>query len=145
MIDDSHDFVFKTIIVGDSGVGKTKITLRYIDNKFQVDTQSTIGVEFASKQLEIRNQRVKLQIWDTAGTERYKAVTTVYFQGARGALVVFDITSRSSFENIESWLKDIKRTACRDVKLMLIGNKSDMNEERAVSIEEIKEKAKDLG
>ena len=141
----SDENTFKVVLIGDADVGKTKIALRYMEGKFTKETQSTIGVEFSVKQLTIRNTKIKLQIWDTAGTERYRSVTKTFMQKAKGALVVFDLTKRASFDSIDQWVEEVKKIACPSVKLLLIGNKSDLTELRKVSVEECKEKADRLG
>jgi Ras-related protein Rab-11A len=96
-----YDMIFKLVIIGDSGVGKSNLLSRYLRDEFNIDTKSTVGVEFGTQKLEIQNYRVKVQIWDTAGQERYKAITSAYYKGAKGALLVYDITRKETFENID--------------------------------------------
>jgi len=129
------DICMKLIIVGDSGVGKTNILNRFTKNIFNEDNKSTIGVEFGTKLLEIQNHTVKLQIWDTAGQERYKAITVAYYKGSKGALIVFDLTRKETFKNVLRWYTDIKQNGEKDTCIILVGNKSDL-EEREVSFEE---------
>jgi len=141
---EDFDFLFKIIIIGDSGVGKTNILSRYIKNSFSFDTRSTVGVEFGAKKLELNGIKVKGQIWDTAGQERYRSITNTYYKGAKGALVVYDISKRDSFDNVNKWVNELRMNGERDVIIVLVGNKSDLVNERVVSIEEGELKAKEL-
>lgn len=143
--EETYDFIFKTVIVGDSGVGKTGIVNRFLHNKFDSDTKSTVGVEFGTKKITIDGKNLKAQIWDTAGQERYRSITNAYYKGAKGALVVYDITSRSSFDNVDRWISEIKSSADIAIYLVLVGNKSDLNENREISIEEGKQKSANNG
>jgi len=131
------DLYLKLIIVGDSGVGKTNILTRFTKNVFNHENKTTIGVEFASKVIKIQDHILKLQIWDTAGQERFKSLTVAYYKGSRGAIIVFDVTKRESFENVINWLNDIKKNGDKETIIILVGNKNDM-EEREVSFEEAK-------
>jgi len=131
-----YDFLFKIVLIGDSGVGKTCLLARYRRDEFTYDTKHTIGVEFATKELEVNGKSVKAQIWDTAGQERYRAITKAYYRGAVGALLVYDITDRETFNNLKRWLSEVQGHADPNIKLMLVGNKSDMEESRAVSADE---------
>jgi Ras-related protein Rab-11A len=131
-----YDFLFKIVLIGDSGVGKTCLLARYRRDEFTYDTKHTIGVEFGTKELQVKGRSVKAQIWDTAGQERYRAITKAYYRGAVGALLVYDITDRETFENLKRWLSEVQGHADRDIKLMLVGNKSDMESARAVSQDE---------
>ena len=106
--EEEYDMIFKIVIVGDSGVGKTNILLRYLKNEFDTQTKATVGVEFGTKKTRIENSLIKAQIWDTAGQERYRSITSAYYKGAHGALVVYDITRKSSFDSVEKWLSDLK-------------------------------------
>merc|ERR1712228_750678 len=124
---------------GDSGVGKSCLLLRFADDKYSNSYVSTIGVDFKIKTFDLDNKVVKLQIWDTAGQERFKAITTSFYRGAHGIVVVYDVTSRSTFKNIKSWLYEIDRYAVANVCKVIIGNKCDMNQDRQVSFEEAKE------
>ena len=129
-----YDMIFKLVIIGDSGVGKSNLLSRYLRDEFNIDTKSTVGVEFGTQKLEIQNYRVKVQIWDTAGQERYKAITSAYYKGAKGALLVYDITRKETFENIDKWIFELKRNADEDITLVLIGNKCDLEDKREVSM-----------
>ncbi len=131
-----YDFLFKIVLIGDSGVGKTCLLARYRLDEFTFDTKHTIGVEFGCKELVVKGSNVKAQIWDTAGQERYRAITKAYYRGAVGALLVYDISDRSTFENLERWLGEVQGHADPNIKLMLVGNKSDMEYARVVSKEE---------
>jgi Ras-related protein Rab-11A len=127
-----YDMIFKIVIIGDSGVGKSNLLSRYLKNEFSLDTKSTVGVEFATQKLEIQNFKVKVQIWDTAGQERYKSITNAYYKGAKGALLVYDITKKETFENIDKWIFELKRNGDEDLTLVLIGNKCDLESQREV-------------
>ena len=140
-----EDLKLKLILLGDSGVGKTNLISRYISNSFDENTRATIGVEFFCKNFRINKKRtIKVEIWDTAGQERYKAITSVYYKGAKGAFIVYDITSRKTFENIDKWIGEIKERTTDDVKLIIIGNKTDLNNEREVKSEEALIKYQDM-
>ena len=109
---------------------------RFTKNEFSLESKSTIGVEFATKTIETSGKRIKAQIWDTAGQERYRAITSAYYRGAVGALLVYDITNHKSFENCERWLNELREHADAKIVIMLVGNKSDLKQMRAVSKEE---------
>ena len=129
-----EDFKLKVVLLGDSGVGKTNLISRYVTNKFDEDTKSTIGVEFFCKTYKVNNDKIiKVEIWDTAGQERYKSITSVYYKGSKGAFIVYDITSRKSFDNIDKWINEIKEKNANEVKLIIIGNKIDLINERQVT------------
>ncbi|GBG27328.1 Ras-related protein Rab-11B [Hondaea fermentalgiana] len=131
-----YDYLFKLVLVGDSGVGKTCLLSQYRRGEFNYDTKHTIGVEFATKELQVQDKTIKCQIWDTAGQERYRAITKAYYRGAVAALLVYDITDRETFTNLKRWLSEVQSHADRDIKLMVVGNKSDMEDSRAVSPDE---------
>ena len=133
------------LIVGDSGVGKTNIMSKYLKNEFHEDSKATVGVEFGSKQFNIQGHQVKAQIWDTAGQERYKAITSAYYKGAKGAFIVYDISRKNTFDSISRWVSDITATADKKITLILIGNKSDLEDQRQVTKEQGEEKAKEFG
>ncbi|KAG8091384.1 hypothetical protein GUJ93_ZPchr0012g20907 [Zizania palustris] len=133
------DYVFKVVLIGDSAVGKSQILARFARNEFSIDSKATIGVEFQTRTLVIDHKSVKAQIWDTAGQERYRAVTSAYYRGALGALLVYDITKRQSFDHIPRWLEELRGHADKNIVIMLVGNKSDLEDERAVSTEDAKE------
>lgn len=131
-----YDYLFKIVLIGDSGVGKSNILSRFTRKEFNLDSKTTIGVEFAQKTLNIDGKTIRAQIWDTAGQERYRAITSAYYRGAVGALLVYDISKSSSFENVEKWLKELKDHADSQTVVMLTGNKADLKQLRAVTTEE---------
>lgn len=137
--------IFKIVIIGDSSVGKTGLLCRYLNNEFNEQTKATVGVEFGTKKLEIQDHKIKVQIWDTAGQERYRSITNAYYKGAKGALIVYDISKKSSFDSVERWAKEVKIMGDADMYLILVGNKADLNDSREVSSEEGQQKAKSLG
>ena len=139
--EENYDLIFKLVLIGDSGVGKTNILSRYISNEFSLATQSTVGVEFGSKIIKKNDKLIKLQIWDTAGQERYKSITSAYYKGSKGALVVYDISRNATFENVDKWIGELKANGSEDVLIMLVGNKSDLEDKRQVQTEEVKKKA----
>ena len=137
--EDDYNYLFKIVLVGDSGVGKSCLLSRFAWDQFAVDSKSTIGVEFATKSLEIGSQIVKVQVWDTAGQERYRAITTAYYRDAVGAIVVYDITKEETYNNVVRWVKDVRNnTNNRDIAIMLVGNKCDRVKERTVPLESAK-------
>ena len=140
-----EDFKLKIVIIGDSGVGKTNLLKRFVSNVFTENTKATVGVEFMTKSYKINKHIFKIELWDTAGQERYKSITAVYYKGAKGALIVYDTTSRPSFDDIEKWLNEIRDKSSNDIKLMIIGNKIDLKEFREVPNELAMNKAKELG
>lgn len=136
------NYLLKYIIIGDSGVGKSNILLRYVHDTFNEDFKTTVGVEFGAKNIEINKKILRIQIWDTAGQENFRSITRAYYKSSVCACVVYDITNRSSFENIGAWLEDCRKQTPKSVSLVLIGNKNDLQEERQVSYEEGAEFAK---
>ena len=137
----SYDMIFKLIIIGDASVGKTNILSKYLRNEFDPNSKSTVGVEFGTKNIVIDNNKIKLQIWDTAGQERYRSITSAYYKGAKGAILVYDITRKTSFENIDKWIPDLKSNGDNDIIMILVGNKSDLENQREVTEDEGKQKA----
>ncbi|XP_057547873.1 ras-related protein RABA4d [Amaranthus tricolor] len=133
------DYVFKVVLIGDSAVGKSQLLARFSRNEFSVDAKATIGVEFQTKTLIIDQKIVKAQIWDTAGQERYRAVTSAYYRGAAGAMLVYDMTKRLSFDHMVRWLEELRGHADNNIIIMLIGNKCDLGSLRAVPAEDAKE------
>ena len=119
--------LFKIVIVGDSGVGKSNILCRYIQDEFYRESKSTVGVELSTKVYKINDSLVKLNIWDTAGQERYKSITASYYKGAKGAMIVYDITKKDSFESVNKWYNDIKSMGDNNIVILLVGNKCDLN------------------
>ncbi|GAB2301198.1 Ras- protein RABA1f [Dionaea muscipula] len=136
--DDDYDYLFKVVLIGDSGVGKSNLLSRFTRNEFSLESKSTIGVEFATRSIRVDDKIVKAQIWDTAGQERYRAITSAYYRGAVGALVVYDVTRHVTFENVERWLKELRDHTDHNIVVMLVGNKADLRHLRAVSTEEAK-------
>ncbi|WVZ05273.1 hypothetical protein V8G54_018619 [Vigna mungo] len=135
-VDHEYDYLFKIVLIGDSGVGKSNILSRFTRNEFCLESKSTIGVEFATRTLQVEGKTVKAQIWDTAGQERYRAITSAYYRGAVGALLVYDITKRQTFENVQRWLRELRDHADSNIVIMMAGNKSDLNHLRAVSTDD---------
>ena len=144
MDDENYEMMFKVVLVGDSFVGKTNIMSKYLKNEFHDDSKATVGVEFGSKQFNIEGHTIKAQIWDTAGQERYKAITSAYYKGAKGAFIVYDITRKNSFESIEKWVSDVTAVADKKITIVLIGNKSDLEDQRQVTKEQGEEKSSKL-
>jgi len=137
--DDKYDYLFKVVLIGDSGVGKSNLLSRFTRNEFNLESKSTIGVEFATRSIQTEdNKTIKSQIWDTAGQERYRAITSAYYRGAVGALLVYDIAKHVTYENVERWLKELRDHADSNIVIMLVGNKSDLRHLRAVPTEEAK-------
>ena len=132
MIGRKFDQSVKTVVVGDSGVGKTCILFRFVRDVFEDDTPPTLGVEFMSKIIERKSRRIELQLWDTAGQELFRAVTRGYYRGSIGAFLVYDVTNRDTFESISRWLTDVRATARSDVVTVLVGNKCDLSAKRQV-------------
>ncbi|KAL3623756.1 Ras-related protein RABA4d [Castilleja foliolosa] len=133
------DYVFKVVLIGDSAVGKSQLLARFARNEFSLESKATIGVEFQTKTLVIDNKTVKAQIWDTAGQERYRAVTSAYYRGAVGAMLVYDISKRQSFDHMARWLEELRGHADKNIIIMLIGNKCDLGTLRAVPTEDAQE------
>ena len=142
---DNYDLILKLVLIGDSGVGKTNILSRYNNNEFSLATQPTVGVEFGNKIIKKENKSIKLQLWDTAGQERYKAITNAFYKGSKGAFVVYDITRKSSFLNIDKWIGELKTNGSEDILIILVGNKTDLEDKREVSTDEGEKKAKQYG
>jgi len=129
---ETYDFLMKYIIIGEAGTGKSCILHHFIHNSFKDHSQHTIGVEFSSRTVKLGEKRIKLQLWDTAGQERFRSVTRSYYRGAAGAILVYDITSRESFTNLGRWLADARALASPHLVVVLVGSKSDREEEREV-------------
>ena len=127
-----HDYFFKILLIGDSGVGKSCLLLRFADDSWTDSHISTIGVDFKIKTLNCDGKVIKLQIWDTAGQERFRTITSSYYRGAQGIILVFDCTDMESFNNVKQWLGEIDRYACENVNKLLVGNKTDLVEGRVV-------------
>lgn len=138
MASEMYNQLYKIILIGDSGVGKSNILSRFSRNEFSLDCKSTIGVEFTARTVEIGGNLVKAQVWDTAGQERYRAITAAYYRGAVGIIIVYDITKNNTFDNVQKWIKEIRENAPTDVVLLLVGNKLDLAHFRQVEIEQAK-------
>ncbi|GAB5367114.1 hypothetical protein AAMO2058_001201500 [Amorphochlora amoebiformis] len=136
--EDAYDFLFKVVLIGDSGVGKSNLLSRFTRNEFNLESKSTIGVEFATKSIKADDKIIKAQIWDTAGQERYRAITSAYYRGAVGALLVYDISKRVTFENVGRWLGELRDHADQNIVIMLVGNKKDLRHSREVQTDEAK-------
>ena len=160
MANQEYDYLFKLLLIGNSSVGKSSLLFRFVENVWDDNFVPTIGVDFVNyiiynfyiynqtqklKTLEVNGKKVKLQIWDTAGQERFKNITASYYRGGNGVLVVYDITDRDSFENLNSWLIEIEKNANKNVYKLLIGNKSDLEEKRKVTYQEGKDFATSNG
>ncbi|KAK8663411.1 hypothetical protein V6N13_083232 [Hibiscus sabdariffa] len=140
-----EDYLFKIVIIGDSAVGKSNLLSRYARNEFNPHSKATIGVEFQTQTMEIDGKEVKAQIWDTAGQERFRAVTSAYYRGASGALIVYDISRRTTFDSVGHWLDELKTHSDATVARMLVGNKCDLENIRDVSVEDGKSLAEAEG
>ncbi|CAO4387000.1 Protein CBR-RAB-14 [Caenorhabditis briggsae] len=141
----NYSYIFKYIIIGDMGVGKSCLLHQFTEKKFMADCPHTIGVEFGTRIIEVSGQKIKLQIWDTAGQERFRAVTRSYYRGAAGALMVYDMTRRSTYNHLSSWLADAKSLTNPNTAIFLIGNKADLEDQRDVPYEEAKAFAEENG
>lgn len=127
------------VLIGDSGTGKSNLLSRFTRNEFNLESKSTIGVEFATKSIQADGKTIKAQIWDTAGQERYRAITSAYYRGAVGALLVYDISKRITYDNVSRWLKELRDHADQNIVIMLVGNKKDLRHMRQVQTDEAKE------
>lgn len=139
-----YDYLFKLLLIGDSGVGKSCLLLRFADDTYTESYISTIGVDFKIRTIELDKKTIKLQIWDTAGQERFRTITSSYYRGAHGIIVVYDCTDQDSFNNVKQWLEEIDRYACDNVNKLLVGNKSDLNAKKVVDYPVAKEYADQL-
>ncbi|KAL8193122.1 hypothetical protein R6Q57_027026 [Mikania cordata] len=134
--DEDCDYLFKTVLVGDSAVGKSNLLSRFAKDEFFFDSKPTIGVEFAYRNAKVGDKIVKAQIWDTAGQERFRAITSSYYRGALGAMLVYDITRRPTFENLTKWLHELREFGNQDMVIVLVGNKSDLKDLREVDVDD---------
>mmetsp|Transcript_6410 Transcript_6410/g.8118 ORF Transcript_6410/g.8118 Transcript_6410/m.8118 type:complete len:204 (-) Transcript_6410:1142-1753(-) len=134
-----YDYLFKLLLIGDSGVGKSCLLLRFADDTYTESYISTIGVDFKIRTIDMDGKTIKLQIWDTAGQERFRTITSSYYRGAHGIIIVYDVTDQESFDNVKQWLNEIDRYACEKVNTLLVGNKSDLTSKKVVSYEAAKE------
>jgi len=140
-----YDYLFKLLLIGDSGVGKSCLLLRFADDTYTESYISTIGVDFKIRTIELEGKTVKLQIWDTAGQERFRTITSSYYRGAHGIIVVYDVTDADTFSNIRQCLQEIDRYACEGVNKLIVGNKSDLEGKKAVEYQSAKEFSDQLG
>ena len=146
MSDDKKEFLYKILLLGDSSVGKTCFLMRYADNTFQEIHMSTIGLDYKFKDVTLDNGKtVKVQIWDTAGQDRFRSITRNYYKGAHGIIVIYDVTNRKTFENVKNWIRQIKEEVSSKVSINLVGNKIDDSENRKVTEEEGKSLADSFG
>ncbi|CAB3989043.1 Ras-related Rab-35 [Paramuricea clavata] len=139
-----YDHLFKLLIIGDSGVGKSSLLLRFADNTFTGTYITTIGVDFKIRTIEINGEKIKLQIWDTAGQERFRTITSTYYRGTHGVIVVYDVTCAETFVNVKRWLQEIEQN-CDDVARILVGNKDDCPERKVVVTEDAANFAEQTG
>lgn len=140
-----EDYVFKVVVIGDSGVGKTQLLGRFTRDEFHLDSKSTIGIEFQTRTVVIARRRVKAQIWDTAGQERYRAVTSAYYRGALGAMLVYDVTRRATFQHVARWVAELRAHADKSIVVVLVGNKADLVARREVEADEAEAFAEEQG
>mmetsp|Transcript_49192 Transcript_49192/g.76788 ORF Transcript_49192/g.76788 Transcript_49192/m.76788 type:complete len:198 (-) Transcript_49192:348-941(-) len=140
-----YDYLFKLLLIGDSGVGKSCLLLRFADDTYTESYISTIGVDFKIRTLELDGKTIKLQIWDTAGQERFRTITSSYYRGANGIIVVYDVTDNESFNNVKQWMNEIDKYASDKVNKMLVGNKCDLTSKKVVDYDTGKELADSLG
>ena len=136
-----EEFKFKVVIVGDSSVGKTNLVKRFMNNTFLKDSKATVGVEFMSKTFIVDKKIFKVELWDTAGQERYKAITAAYYKGAKGALIVYDVTNKISYDNVDKWCNELRIKGSKNISIVMIGNKTDLKDNIVVNSEMSKEKA----
>ncbi|KXJ28863.1 ras-related protein RIC1 [Exaiptasia diaphana] len=139
-----YDYLFKLLLIGDSGVGKSSILLRFADDAFSECYISTIGVDFKIRTVKVGDKTVKLQIWDTAGQERFRTLTTAYYRSAHGVILVYDVNDKNTFVHLEEWMKEIRKNARETINLLLVGNKCDLIGHREVDYEAAKTFAEDL-
>ncbi|ODV93059.1 hypothetical protein PACTADRAFT_52181 [Pachysolen tannophilus NRRL Y-2460] len=140
----SYDMIMKLLLVGDSGVGKSCLLLRFVEDKFNPSFITTIGIDFKIRTIEINGKKIKLQVWDTAGQERFRTITTAYYRGAMGIILVYDVTDERSFHSIKNWYQTVNQHANDDAQLILVGNKCDDQDSRQVSKEEAEALAEEL-
>merc|ERR1711988_1158168 len=140
-----YDYLFKLLLIVDSGVGKSCLLLRFADDTYTESYISTIGVDFKIRTIDLDGKTVKLQIWDTAGQERFRTITSSYYRGAHGIIVVYDVTDKESFNNVKHWMQEIDKYAADGVNKLLVGNKCDLSSKKVVSYDEAKELSDSLG
>lgn len=144
MMHPDYDYLFKLLLIGDSGVGKSCLLLRFSDDTYTESYISTIGVDFKIRTIDLEGKTIKLQIWDTAGQERFRTITSSYYRGAHGIIVVYDVTDAETFHNVKQWLHEIDRYACDTVNKLLVGNKADLTPKKVVEFAAAKEFADNL-
>ncbi|XP_060063031.1 uncharacterized protein LOC132543533 [Ylistrum balloti] len=140
-----NDYLFKYLLIGDSGVGKSSLLLRFADDVFSETYISTIGVDFKIRTVNLEGKTVRLQIWDTAGQDRFKTITSSFYRGAHGIMLVYDVTDMQSFRHVRDWIQEVDKYGGGDTTMILVGNKSDMNSKRLVTYDMGKEYAESLG
>lgn len=140
-----YDYLFKLLLIGDSGVGKSCFLLRFADDTYTESYISTIGVDFKIRTIEQDQKTVKMQIWDTAGQERFRTITSSYYRGAHGIIIVYDVTDRDSFNDVKNWMQEIEKYAMENVNKLLVGNKCDLSNKKVVTYDEGKELADSYG
>jgi small GTP-binding protein len=145
MVSSSVDLVFKILLLGDSSVGKTCFLLRYIDDTYTENHISTIGVDYKVKMISHEDQVIKLQVWDTAGQDRFRSITKNYFRGSNGIMLIYDITNQGSFQNIKNWIWQIKDSLANDASVTLVGNKCDLESARKIQKAEGQKLAEEYG
>lgn len=143
--DQHFDYMFKILIIGNSSVGKTSFLFRYADDSFTSAFVSTVGIDFKVKTVIRKEKRMKLQIWDTAGQERYRTITTAYYRGAMGFILMYDVTNEDSFNSVQDWVTQIKTYSWDNAQVILVGNKSDIERDRVISYDRGKQLADQLG
>ena len=135
-----EEYKFKVVTVGDSGVGKTNLVRRFATNTFNKESKATVGVEFLSKSYIVNDRVFKIELWDTAGQERYKAITAAYYKGAKGAIIVYDVTNKISYDNVDKWCNELRIKGSKNISIIMIGNKTDLKENIIINSEMSKEK-----
>ena len=140
-----YDYLIKLLLIGDSGVGKSCLLLRFCDDTFSPTFITTIGIDFKIRTITMDKKRLKMQIWDTAGQERFRTITTAYYRGAQGILLVYDVTDEKSFQNIRNWIAQLQEHASDTVAKILVGNKCDMVDKRVVDTQRGQELADEFG
>ena len=136
---------FKIVVIGEANVGKTSIVQQFVNHKFEETYEETIGVEFLNKTFKVNDKIIKIEIWDTAGSERFASITKNYYRGADGALIVYDITNKTTFDNVENWFNELKNACKEEAFIILIGNKNDLENQRQVSNNMLINLGKNLG
>uniref|UniRef100_A0A0G4IEV7 Uncharacterized protein n=1 Tax=Chromera velia CCMP2878 TaxID=1169474 RepID=A0A0G4IEV7_9ALVE len=140
-----YDHLFKLVLIGDSGVGKSCLLLRFADDSFTDSYITTIGVDFRFRTIQVDDKVIKLQIWDTAGQERFRTITSAYYRGADGIVMVYDVTDKESFDHLEDWLTEVNRYASESTCKLIVGNKADLSKEREITLEEAEKRGEEMG